>query len=181
MHSPKTRRVTDYLIYLRQPVSIRLENTGVRANAILNNKDGTVQVLLKSEIRLDDTNSIRRDAAQLRQDLIKDGVVQFGSKNGIFVRSYTFGNPSQASNVILGSCTTGMAQWFETTTNRSLGDYLEHIKAVSKDHWRSRADDLTILAQPSTLLNFELLKKMAEEASQTDQMIGINISLYRKK
>jgi hypothetical protein len=50
-------------------------------------------------------------AAELRADLLKNGVLVAEGAALRFKQDYVFSSPSTASDIVLGGCTNGRTQW----------------------------------------------------------------------
>ncbi|PRW65368.1 DUF4357 domain-containing protein [Actinopolyspora mortivallis] len=113
---------------------LKLPHGGPRASGRLLADKGTngsqqFLVLAGSPVRskvVPSFSSNPNESYRLREDLIEEGViVQSDEHPGYyeFVRNHTFGSPSSAASVILGSTVSGYTSW-KTTDERPLGDFL---------------------------------------------------------
>lgn len=68
-------------------------------------------VMSGSEMVLQETNSIHSYMSAMRNDLIKESVVELKSERYVFIEDYAFSSPSTAAGVIKGGSANGRDDW----------------------------------------------------------------------
>ena len=68
-------------------------------------------VLPKSQAVAEEVPSIKQNTSVLRQDLLKQGVLQQQDNHLVFTQDYVFNSPSSASSIILAKSSNGRDDW----------------------------------------------------------------------
>ena len=89
--------------------SFKLEGRGIKAKGDLVD-DGFI-VYKGSEAKLETVNSCQDYLINLRNQLIKDGILINNGKQLYFNKNYVFSSPSTAGGVVLGRSTNGWTKW----------------------------------------------------------------------
>lgn len=92
-----------------QKESFKLEGRGIKAQGDLVD-DGFI-VYKGSEAKLDTVPSCHDYLINLRNQLIKDGILINNGKHLFFNKNYVFSSPSTAGGVVLGRSTNGWTKW----------------------------------------------------------------------
>ena len=92
-----------------QKESFKLEGRGIKAQGDLVD-DGFI-VYNGSEAKLDTVPSCHEYLINLRNQLMKDGILVNTGKNLFFSKNYVFSSPSTAGGVVLGRSTNGWTKW----------------------------------------------------------------------
>jgi len=92
-----------------QKESFNLEGRGIKAKGDLVD-DGFI-VYKSSEAKLDTVPSCHDYLINLRNQLIKDGILINNGKHLFFNKNYVFSSPSTAGGVVLGRSTNGWTKW----------------------------------------------------------------------
>ena len=92
-----------------QKESFKLEGRGIKAQGDLVD-DGFI-VYNGSEAKLDTVPSCHDYLINLRNQLIKDGILINNGKHLSFNKNYVFSSPSTAGGVVLGRSTNGWTKW----------------------------------------------------------------------
>ena len=92
-----------------QKESFKLEGRGIKAQGDLVD-DGFI-VYKGSEAKLDTVPSCHDYLINLRDQLIKDGILINNGKHLLFNKNYVFSSPSTAGGVVLGRSTNGWTKW----------------------------------------------------------------------
>lgn len=92
-----------------QKGSFKIEGRGIKAQGDLVD-DGFI-VYKGSEAKLDTVPSCHEYLINLRNQLIKDGILINNGKHLSFNKNYVFSSPSTAGGVVLGRSTNGWTKW----------------------------------------------------------------------
>lgn len=101
--------------------NIQTTKSGIRADAIFDDYSQKVSILVGSEMRKDDTNSLSPAYKEKRKQLIQNGNVDFNSTTNkyVFKREQEFDNPSAAISVLIGA-QESLDGWIDLATGLNL-------------------------------------------------------------
>jgi hypothetical protein len=74
------------------------------------NGDGFI-IYADSETTIENVNTFKGGWLNLKQDLVKQGILKEQDKKYIFTKNYTFSSPSSASAIVLGRPSNGWVDW----------------------------------------------------------------------
>jgi hypothetical protein len=114
----KNETVDQKLIISTEPTSVNsleysLVTAGLKATAV--QTDEGLVVLKDSESAVKISNSLQYGYRDLREKLIKDGVLKIENDKFVFQSNTLFSSPSQAAAIIVGYSINGPATWKDTS------------------------------------------------------------------
>lgn len=107
-----------------QTTQLFLKAKGIEAKGFESSEGFVVQS--GSQVFLDEAPSIQSFLHEMREALVKEGVLKLSNGHYVMTQDYTFPSPSNAAGVVMGASANGRWLW-KTTNGRSLKELQEEM------------------------------------------------------